>query len=1405
MLALVSACGLEETRSSASNFTGVITLDDSCTASPPPGLIPPPNVIELGKNLQIAQAYARIAVNSAAFRECLGAVMSRGMNLGPPWARTPYGPYRACANDPAPATVSRVMQGMLSNNGTRIRCDYSNWYTGRAAYVSNVEEVGTGAESIVAGNILVGLSQGPNCNFNPDGIMPCVDDGKYVHAAGSIAHEAMHQHGWYHVSDLVWGCNNYQVGDYIPTACTGTGPCMNPQCSPSMPCCTIAGNAPGARQLTAGDFCGAGGGTTYGSSVPYEVQVCVATLLGWSMRTNQMHDPACGAGLRLLDSVFPSGDAGPNALPDTTGPSHCVSDPYSAGPAPAPPVAPDGTITFGCDGLVRIPTGALGATAPTYEARAWGSTNVADWTALADGAVYRTDYDYRVCTTTLYGRACTTATFQVAAGCDLHPTPCQTGPDGPYDPASVEDPDCDGFTRSGPLLDNCPTIHNLGQRDGDHDHVGDACDNCVNVPNHSQRNCNREVEDEERSSGEPIPRFGVGDACDPDPCARFQRIAEGPHVDSQCRVVEAPYAVTLRGINGNATGTAGAGDVHELALRRCPCFVGDGTNFATTVECSRRACLHDGNPGLRGANLGWQTADWSVFEPQQGWQTCDSISGRDQYGRCRPNPWQAYWPEVSVNAPGTWELGRVGREAEQDPAHATLYAWDELGELRRGGLDIGSSMSPLRDAGALVQFWSRAAATDTVRSHYTDSYPRPIAVPGLASLDRQGTLCTLRNRLLTRPIPFWEWQPFTGTPAAWLPSNVPSLAGDHRLALLAVPAAVAPMYSELGVSSGSLGIGVFDAQEARWLALGPSTGALPPVRGSAVAFALRNGVPHVLAFGGDTPAGAPVAAMFDGTVALTGSSLSITWAQSGMGVFELTSETDTGPIARSHAVAATSPDANVVYLFGGYNAQGLGSDLWRYDVDTEVWRLLATLPVELADAALAVNDDFVAIFGGRQAKGVLSNAYFLVRRDNGAWTQPTATITARANAALTIHHGRLYVYGGETTEGMTDAVDVLALYSGLSLRAGQAGVASGVGASISVDDAGLLSIVPGHVANATANGGSVTGALDQLQTITQIDWTNRRPTCAGDSVATLGLPCQQPSAEWESIPGVLACGSAGVYCSGETRAARSHWFLPDVAVFAAGSASIATGNGHSVKLYSAWEGPTLVREVELGGWVTALGVGEGYVVAAAGRDVSVLVPGGAPGVLAVEAAVSLCGEVRELAVVGSEIYADTSVGVERVHRVGSVLTRGLVYAEQPFGGSRDVQATTLPASQCRSGPPRTNPVGLAQPHGATLEVTDGGVVWSARGTRVAALAADRTLGYVTLGGQGLVVNAVDDELGVATGAQPEPLRWDAASERVVQLGPHRLSAWLTDRPRRVGRWLVRKSGSMLVFADACAQ
>lgn len=394
---------------------GTVSFDDSCRrvpASHPELNISPDNVM---RNIEIAQAYMRIAASSPAFRECMSTAMGARTPVQTNRGPDTVGPYLACAGDPGPATIGGVMGRALATNGTRISCDYTKIGTTTGGY-ANVGAIdpATGNELFAMGNWLSSLNSPAHCGYNPDGL-PCTGSATYSGVANTVIHEILHAQGYSHVSDFVWGLNDIVVGDIrddngmpddndytftVADFCgitpTATRP---PRRVPNVP---SASPPPGIHP-------------TYTTSIPYIAGICMETVLDWSQNSGALNRD-CGAefpGFAIVDSVLRGSS--------TTMTSTCVRDPYSGTPyasrggAPIPPHAPTAcSVRAGCGAITSSLSCADNPNPVRLERRRIGSSG--GWAASSD--LHRAGYEYRACAESLYGKACSSdVTFNQARFC----------------------------------------------------------------------------------------------------------------------------------------------------------------------------------------------------------------------------------------------------------------------------------------------------------------------------------------------------------------------------------------------------------------------------------------------------------------------------------------------------------------------------------------------------------------------------------------------------------------------------------------------------------------------------------------------------------------------------------------------------------------------------------------------------------------------------------------------------------------------------------------------------------------------------------------------------------------------------------------------------------------------------
>lgn len=173
-------------------------------------------------------------------------------------------------------------------------------------------------------------------------------------------------------------------------------------------------------------------------------------------------------------------------------------------------------------------------------------------------------------------------------------------------------PDADGDGISDtPLRDNCPAsacnnpfeCFNPDQLDSDVDGIGDVCDNCVDVFNDTQGNCNLEAELE---LGED-PR---GDACDPDPCVQVAAqqtalpqgpLPSNPDITANAALPHAPFPARY-------SPSVFLPRDGRVAFRHCACSAPHATAALRRANCQdpQFECLIGDGGAIRSLNAGWQ-------------------------------------------------------------------------------------------------------------------------------------------------------------------------------------------------------------------------------------------------------------------------------------------------------------------------------------------------------------------------------------------------------------------------------------------------------------------------------------------------------------------------------------------------------------------------------------------------------------------------------------------------------------------------------------------------------------------------------------------------------------------------------------------------------------------------------
>jgi hypothetical protein len=134
-----------------------------------------------------------------------------------------------------------------------------------------------------------------------------------------------------------------------------------------------------------------------------------------------------------------------------------------------------------------------------------------------------------------------------------------------------------------------------------------------------------------------------------------------------------------------------------------------------------------------------------------------------------------------------------------------------------------------------------------------------------------------------------------------------------------------------------------------------------------------------------------------------------------------------GPLPVRAEGAAASHGGNL-YAVGGRSGVVL-ADLDRYTPATDTWVSLAGMPTARAGLAVAVVGNAIFAIGGRTGSGgpCSGGPLATVERydiDTDTWSTAASLPSARSDLAAYTQGGKIYVFGGCTAFGFTNAVDV---------------------------------------------------------------------------------------------------------------------------------------------------------------------------------------------------------------------------------------------------------------------------------------------------------------------------------------------------------------------------------------------
>src|SRR5712691_6756482 len=136
--------------------------------------------------------------------------------------------------------------------------------------------------------------------------------------------------------------------------------------------------------------------------------------------------------------------------------------------------------------------------------------------------------------------------------------------------------------------------------------------------------------------------------------------------------------------------------------------------------------------------------------------------------------------------------------------------------------------------------------------------------------------------------------------------------------------------------------------------------------------------------------------------------------------------------ARAGAASGETTHGGFLYVIGGESSTGVLADLQRYDPGLDAWITLTPTPTATAraGAAAAVIDDSIFVIGGRQSTGgPCSGGPYLTTVekydiDTNTWSTVASLPNPRSDLAAVAHGGKIYVFGGCSSTGVTKEVDM---------------------------------------------------------------------------------------------------------------------------------------------------------------------------------------------------------------------------------------------------------------------------------------------------------------------------------------------------------------------------------------------